>query len=79
MLKFLNHFKKSRPTDPLEIKIIQARHSFFAFLWDGSEGRFTQAQRCPMRGGGKAADGPQTRQSFHCWAASMVFSEAAVF
>ena len=37
MLKFLNHFKKSRPTDPLEIKIIQARHSFFAFLWDGSE------------------------------------------
>ena len=37
MLKFLNHFKKSRPTDPLEIKTIQARHSFFAFLWDGSE------------------------------------------
>ena len=37
MLKFLNHFKNSRPTDPLEIKIIQARHSFFAFLWDGSE------------------------------------------
>ncbi|MCX6963642.1 MAG: PDDEXK nuclease domain-containing protein, partial [Verrucomicrobia bacterium] len=37
VLKFLNHFKKSRPTDPLEIKIIQARHSFFAFLWDGSD------------------------------------------
>jgi hypothetical protein len=37
VLKFLNHFKKSRPTDPLEIKIIQARHSFFALLWDGSE------------------------------------------
>lgn len=35
-MKFLNHFKKSRPADPLEIKIIQARHSFFAFLWDGS-------------------------------------------
>ena len=36
VLKFLNHFKKSRLADPLEIKIIQARHSFFAFLWDGS-------------------------------------------
>ena len=35
--KFLNHFEKSRPADQLEIKIIQAKRSFFYFLWDGSD------------------------------------------
>ena len=41
--KSLNHFKKSGSTDPIEIKIIQARPSFFCFLWDGSE--FTSKAR----------------------------------